>query len=337
MTTSNVILDSEKPALLLSACPKYQPSPLKKNSIKGNSIWIKDETQRMGLGAFKALGGVYAVGSIIAEKQGLPLATDSFLMDEFKACASRLTFVCASAGNHGLAVAAGAQIFGAKARIHLSATVPEDFAKRLRDKNAQVVRSGANYEESIEIAIEDAQNNEAIHLADGSWPGYIDPPRLVMEGYTIMARELYEDFDKLNEWPTHVYLQAGVGGFAAAVAFEIRKSWKVQPKIIVVEPDAAPCLERSVKHGSILTVDGPVSDMGRLDCKTPSLLAFDILSEAADEFSIITEEQALDAVQLSDSIGLKTSPSGAAGLAGLLSNPVENASPLIFITEGSVS
>jgi diaminopropionate ammonia-lyase len=127
----------------------------------------------------------------------------------------------------------------------------------LRDKNAQVVRSGANYEESIEIAIEDAQNNEAIHLADGSWPGYIDPPRLVMEGYTIMARELCEDFDKLNEWPTHVYLQAGVGGFAAAVAFEIRKSWKVQPKIIVVEPDAAPCLERSVKHGSILTVDGP--------------------------------------------------------------------------------
>ena len=123
-----------------------------------------------------------------------------------------------------------------------------------------------------------APNNEAIHLADGSWPGYIDPPRLVMEGYTIMARELYEDFDKLNEWPTHVYLQAGVGGFAAAVAFEIRKSWKVQPKIIVVEPDAAPCLERSVKNGSILTVDGPVSDMGRLDCKTPSLLAFDILS-----------------------------------------------------------
>ena len=152
-----------------------------------------------------------------------------------------------------------------------------------------------------------------------------------------MARELYEDFDKLNEWPTHVYLQAGVGGFAAAVAFEIRKSWKVQPKIIVVEPDAAPCLERSVKNGSILTVDGPVSDMGRLDCKTPSLLAFDILSEAADEFSIITEDQALDAVQLSDSIGLNTSPSGAAGLAGLLSNPVENASPLIFITEGSVS
>ena len=141
----------------------------------------------------------------------------------------------------------------------------------------------------------------------------------------------------MNEWPTHVYLQAGVGGFAAAVAFEIRKSWKVQPKIIVVEPDAAPCLERSVKHGSILTVDGPVSDMGRLDCKTPSLLAFDILSKAADEFSIITEDQALDAVQLSDSIGLNTSPSGAAGLAGLLSNPVENASPLIFITEGSVS
>ena len=107
----------------------------------------------MGLGAFKALGGVYAVGSIIAEKQGLPLKTDSFFLDEFKSCDRELTFVCASAGNHGLAVAAGAQIFGSKARIHLSDTVPEDFAKRLIKKNAQVVRSGANYEESIKAAI----------------------------------------------------------------------------------------------------------------------------------------------------------------------------------------
>ena len=337
MKLHDVILESAKPAELLSACPKYKPSPLIKKSVQNNSFWIKDETQRMGLGAFKALGGVYAVGSIIAEKQGLPLKTDSFFRDEFKACAQGLTFVCASAGNHGLAVAAGAQIFGAKARIHLSDTVPEDFAKRLITKNAQVVRSGANYEESIEAAIADAKNNEAIHLADGSWPGYIDPPRLVMEGYTIMAKELRDEFEQLNDWPTHVYLQAGVGGFAGAVALEIRNSWREQPKIIIVEPDAAPCLKQSIEHGKILTVEGPVSEMGRLDCKTPSMLAFDILAEVANEFCLITEEQAQNAARLSNKMGLATSPSGAAGLAALLANPRKDASSLVFFTEGSVN
>ena len=337
MTLHDVILKSAIPAELLSACPKYKPSPLIQKTVRNNTFWIKDETQRIGLGAFKALGGVYAVGSIIAEKQGLPLKTDSFFLDEFRSCARKLTFVCASAGNHGLAVAAGAQIFGAKARIHLSDTVPEDFALRLKDKDAEVVRSGADYEESIEAAIEDAKDSGAIHLADGSWPGYIEPPRLVMEGYTIMAKELREEFEKLNDWPTHVYLQAGVGGFAGAVAFEIRNSWREQPKIIIVEPDAAPCLKQSIEHGEILTVDGPVSEMGRLDCKTPSLLAFDILSDAANEFCLITEEQAQNAARLSNEMGLSTSPSGAAGLAALLANPHKDAASLVFFTEGSVN
>ena len=332
-----VILESAKPAELLSACPKYKPTPLLKRSVQNNSIWIKDETDRMGLGAFKALGGVYAVGSIIAKKQDLPIKTDSFFLDEFKSCARNITFVCASAGNHGLAVAAGAQIFGAKARIHLSDTVPEDFALRLKHKNAEVVRSGANYEESIEAAIKDANDSGAIHLADGSWPGYIEPPRLVMEGYTIMAKELREEFEQLNDWPTHVYLQAGVGGFAAAIAFEIRKSWRVQPEILIVEPDAAPCLKESVEYGKIKTVEGPVSDMGRLDCKTPSLIAFEILSSAANDFYLITEEQAQDAVRIAGEMGLATSPSGAAGLAALLANSDKDASSLVFFTEGSVN
>ena len=337
MKPHDVILESAKPAELLSACPKYKPTPLLKKSVQNNSIWIKDETDRMGLGAFKALGGVYAVGSIIAKTQNLPIKTDSFFLDEFKSCARKITFVCASAGNHGLAVAAGAEIFGAKARIHLSDTVPEDFALRLKHKNAEVVRSGANYEESIEAAIKDAYDSGAIHLADGSWPGYIEPPRLVMEGYTIMAKELREEFEHLNDWPTHVYLQAGVGGFAAAMAFEIRKSWRVQPEILIVEPDAAPCLKESIKHRKILTVEGPVSDMGRLDCKTPSLLAFEILSSAANDFCLITEEQAQDAVRLAGELGLATSPSGAAGLAALLANSDEDASSLVFFTEGSVN
>ena len=158
-----------------------------------------------------------------------------------------------------------------------------------------------------------------------------------MEGYTIMAKELREEFEQLNDWPTHVYLQAGVGGFAAAIAFEIRKSWRVQPEILIVEPDAAPCLKESVEYGKIKTVEGPVSDMGRLDCKTPSLIAFEILSSAANDFYLITEEQAQDAVRIAGEMGLATSPSGAAGLAALLANSDKDASSLVFFTEGSVN
>ena len=247
-----------------------------------------------------------------------------------------MTFVCASAGNHGLAVAAGAKLFGASSRIHLAATVPEDFANRLREKNAEVVRSGEDYEASIQAAILDADTNGAVHLADGSWPGYIEPPRLVMEGYTVLAEELRHNFEMSNDWPSHVYLQAGVGGFAGAIAYMIRKNWSVQPKIIVVEPEAAPCLKHSVHRGKILTVDGPVSEMGRLDCKTPSLLAFDILSSAADEYVLISEDQAEDAVQAAKKLNYNTSPSGAAGLAAFLASSEPNPAPLIIITENAI-
>jgi len=336
MKTSTIVLDQAKPTAFLSACPVYKPTPLYKELIHDKPIWIKDEGQRMRLGAFKALGGVYAVAQLIAQKTEMVLDVNKFLSDEVKHIAKKMTFVCASAGNHGLAVAAGAKLFGASSRIHLAATVPEDFANRLREKNAEVVRSGEDYEASIQAAILDADTNGAVHLADGSWPGYIEPPRLVMEGYTVLAEELRHNFEMSNDWPSHVYLQAGVGGFAGAIAYMIRKNWSVQPKIIVVEPEAAPCLKHSVHRGKILTVDGPVSEMGRLDCKTPSLLAFDILSSAADEYVLISEDQAEDAVQAAKKLNYNTSPSGAAGLAAFLASSEPNPAPLIIITENAI-
>jgi diaminopropionate ammonia-lyase len=114
-------------------------------------------------------------------------------------------------------------------------TCPKPFPKpswrRLSAKGAEVVRSGAVYEDSIAAAIADAEATGAIHLADGSWPGYTEPPRLVMEGYTVMAEETARDLRSGEmAWPSHVYLQAGVGGMAAAVAAMIRSNWAVQPR-----------------------------------------------------------------------------------------------------------
>ena len=244
-----------------------------------------------------------------------------------------MTFVCASAGNHGLSVAAGARLFGARARIHLSQTVPESFSERLRRKGAEVIRSGADYAESVAAAAVDAAASGAIHLPDGSWPGMTEGPRLVMEGYTVIANELSWQLN--GERPTHVLLQAGVGGIAAAMAQAIRRDWPVQPEIVIVEPEAAPCLGASIAAGRLVAVEGPASSMGRLDCKEASLLAFEILRDADCRFVTVSDGQAEAAAAVMAAAGLPTTPSGAAGVAALKFVPAD-ALPLVLLTEGAV-
>ena len=340
---------SERPPPQLSAdralrfhlgFPPYRPTPLVTWQTGRTRVWVKDETARMGLGAFKAIGGIYAVARLLGESLGLTDPTADKLRQALqKHPGAPPCFVCASAGNHGLAVAAGAAEFGARCRIHLSETVPEAFASRLKAMGAEVVRSGAVYEDSIAAAVADAEVSGAIHLADGSWPGYTEPPRLVMEGYTVMAEEMREVFEAEGSWPSHVYLQAGVGGMAAAIAAMIRSNWTVQPEIVVVEPEAAPCLRASAEAGRLVTVEGPVSTMGRLDCKAPSMLAFDILQPAADRFVTIGDAQAEAAAARACAHGLASTPSGAAGLAALLADDAvmtdPSAAPLVILSEGA--
>ncbi|AFO89502.1 hypothetical protein PhaeoP72_03815 (plasmid) [Phaeobacter inhibens] len=338
MNKINVTLDPAKPQQMLHACPAYHPSPLALHEVANQQVWIKDETNRMGLGAFKAMGGVYAVAELLMRETGL--TENNLTSDTGRAAVSNVTFVCASAGNHGMAVAAGARLFGAACRIHLADTVPEDFVQRLRAKGSEVVRSGATYEESIAAAIKDAEESGAVHLADGSWPGYTEPPRLVMEGYTVIAQEMRDSFASSGQWPTHVYLQAGVGGLAGAMAYMIRANWTVQPEIIVVEPDAAPCLQQSARAGEMVTVEGPVSNMGRLDCKTPSMLAYEILSKAADRYVTISDSAALRGAEISATLGIASTPSGAAGLTALVQDLEAGTSPdmrpLVILSEGGV-
>jgi len=301
----------------LSRCPVHAVTPLRRVTVRGTPLWVKDESARMGLGSFKALGGAYAVLRFV----------------EDVADPAQMVFVTASAGNHGLSVAAGARTFGAKARIFLSHTVPEAFADRLRAEGAEVMRAGDDYEASVAAAVANAEATGALHLADGSWPGYTEPPRLVMEGYTVMAEEMRAYFEAHGGWPRHVYLQAGVGGLAAAVAERIRLAWAEQPRITVVEPVAAPCLKTAIAEGAVTHVAGPVSTMGRLDCKIASLLAFDVLQRAADAFVTVDDAEAETAVRALADAGLPSTPSGAAGVAAWLAEgSPENA--LVIVSEG---
>lgn len=330
-------LFADRPRALLQACPVYQTSPLMGHEWRGRRLMVKNETNRMGLGAFKAVGGVYAVAKLIEAQLGRALSAQDYTSEMVRTQASQMSFVCASAGNHGMSVAAGARIFGATARIHLARSVPEAFADRLQAKGAEVVWSGDTYEESVAAAVADAQASGAVHLADGSWPGYTEPPRLVMEGYTIIAAEMRDQLSNLGHWPSHVFLQAGVGGLAAAMAYMIRQDWPVQPRIIVVEPEAAPCLRDSAAAGKPVTVNGPVSNMGRLDCKAPSMLAYQVLAELADEFVTISDQQAQTGVAEAKALGYSSTPSGAAGLTALMVSDAKIEAPLVILSEGAMS
>ncbi len=296
---------SERPAALLTRCPRAGETPLLSASdiaaaCAVGRLWLKDERNRMGLGSFKALGAAYVI------------ACDA---EEGKARGS--TYVTASAGNHGLSVAAGAAAFGARAVIYLSDQVPGAFARRLADMGAEVVREGATYEDSVAAARAAAEARGAILLSDTSWSGYTAHPHRLMEGYLVLMDEVFRQIDDV---PTHILFQAGVGGLAAAAAALARAHWGDDPLIVVVEPDAAPALAASIAAGGPVETEGPVSAMGRLDCKEPSLIALKGLARDADLFATITEEEGMAGAELCAHHRLPSTPSGAAGVAALLAS-----------------
>lgn len=303
--------NAKAPRALLERCPVHVPTPM----VQALGLHIKDERSRMGLGSFKALGAAY----VIAHEAQLGVLEGR-------------TFVTASAGNHGLSVAAGAKVFGANAVIYLAKTVPEGFADRLREKGAEVVIEGDDYEASMAGAQKAADENGWTLLSDSSWDGYFELPHRLMEGYLAMAAECTEQM----EVPTHIFLQAGVGGLAGACAALFRDVWGDAPHITVVEPEFAPALYESIVAGSFTIASGPVSDMGRLDCKEASLIALKGLSRDADDFALISEQEAFDVLPKLEELGLAASTSGAAGIvAALLSDLPKSARVLCILSEGA--
>lgn len=312
LADGEIVTDPAAAMALHARCPRAAETPLLSlDALAAEAgvaaLDVKDERARMGLGSFKALGAAHAIA-----KQAAPAIDAGTPPGE--ALAGR-TFVCASAGNHGMSVAAGAAAFGARAIVFLAEPVPEAFAGRLRAKGAEVVRAGAVYEESMAAAGETAARQGFDLLPDSSWPGCTAPARDVMEGYLVMAEEAAR---QVPSPPTHIFLQAGVGGLAAACAAAARNHWGAAPLIVVVEPEFAPALTESVRAGRPVVAGGPVSAMGRLDCKEPSHLALKYLAREADRFMTVGEEEAAGAVARLAGLGIATTASGAAGIAGLL-------------------
>jgi diaminopropionate ammonia-lyase len=310
----------------LAPCPAYAPTallPFAATAAEAGvaTVSVKAEWDRMGLGAFKALGGAYAVARLVADRARRNLdreiAPAELTSLPVHAVARDLTVACASAGNHGLAVAAGAGAFGARAVVYLNQDVAERFAERLRSLSAEVIRAGATYEDSLEFATSECGRRGWELVSDVAASAADKTPLAVMRGYTVLFEEAAEAMEAADGPASHVFLQAGVGGLAAAGAAYLRDRWGEDARIIVVEPEGAPCLLESARQRRVVIIEGAPTRLGRLDCKAPAPLAFDILSDLADAFVLVTDAQADDAARRLAQHGAPVSACGAAGAAGL--------------------
>lgn len=210
---------------------------------------------------------------------------------------------------------------GAKAVIFVHSGVTDERVQAIARFGAEIVRVPGTYDDSVAVADKVCQDNDWIVVSDTSWPGYERIPGLVMQGYTAMLNEILR---QQPEAPTHVFIQAGVGGLAAAVAgyFDVVFG-KSRPTFVVVEPERAACLYQSAIAGAPIKIaHGEPTIMAMLECYEPSLVAWRILSRKADAFMMVGEEGAAAAMRrlahpTGDDPAIVAGESGAAGLAGL--------------------
>ena len=265
------------------------------------SVHYKDEGGRFGLGSFKALGGAYAVARLLCRelgrKLGRTLTTQDLLTPELKALCADITVTCATDGNHGRSVAWGAQLFGCHCVIYIHATVSEGRKDAIAHYGAEVVRTAGNYDDAVRQADVDAKAHGRFVISDTSYPGYMDVPRDVMQGYQLMVEEAAQ---QLAERPTHIFVQAGVGGLAAAVCgYFWERDAGDRPIYVVVEPDKADCLTQSAKAGTLTAVTGDIDTlMAGLACGEVSHLAWEILEKGTDAFCVISDDAAVAVMRL---------------------------------------
>lgn len=314
--------------------PGYAATPL--CDLKGLAkaagvaqILYKDEADRFGLGSFKALGGAYAVSRLLlreieARTGRTDVSVDDLLSGLYRDIACDITVTCATDGNHGRSVAWGAQRFGCQCVIYIHATVSEGRKQAIEHYGAQVVRTSGNYDDSVRQAAEDAARLGRFVVSDTSYEGYMDVPKDVMQGYAVMADEALQQLPA-GQVPTHVFLQGGVGGLAAAVCAHFWEQLGAsRPRFVVVEPDKAACLYESTRAGKPVAVHGDLDTvMAGLACGEVSLLAWEILHPGAHAFLTIDDESALETVRLLAAgcygdAPLVAGESAVAGLAGCL-------------------
>ncbi len=277
-----------------SSFPEYRETPLTELNnfaeyLGVDSFYVKDESYRFGLNAFKVLGGSYCIGNYIAERLGKDISElpfEKLVSPEIHKELGEVTFVTATDGNHGRGVAWTANRIGQKSVVFM----PRGSAKE-RLHNIQAFGSDAsitdmNYDDTVRYANKCAEKYGWIMVQDTAWEGYEKIPGWIMEGYTTMALEAVRQMK--DKRPTHVFLQAGVGAMPGALTGFFSDYFKDEkPIITIVEPDKADCIFRSAKanDGKPRFVSGDMNTiMAGLACGEPCTIAWDVLRDHADYF-----------------------------------------------------
>jgi len=245
--------------------------PLKKLSekLKINNIFYKDESKRFHLKSFKALGGAYAVQKVTKGNKDIVIST-------------------ATAGNHGRSVAWGSKKLGLKCKIFISEYVSEFRAKAMRSFGADVIRVKGNYDNSLKECIMQSKKNNWQIVQDVAWEDYKLVPILTMAGYSVMMKEISEQIN--DQKISHVILQAGVGGMAAAMVAGIARYLDNVPIIIVVEPENAACVLESIKVGKIEKISiKNESLMGGMSCDEVSMVPWEILKNSVSHCVTVSD------------------------------------------------
>ena len=307
--------------------PGYEETPLVEapglaGALGVGKVFVKDESGRLGLPAFKVLGASWAVYKALEERLGGGFGDwrEIGVLREALEPLRPLSLVAATDGNHGRALARVARLFGLGARIF----VPEDMVTARREaiagEGAEVVVVRGTYDDAVERSAEEA-GERGLVISDMSWPGYERIPSWVIEGYSTMLWEIDDELERRGEaGPDLVAVQVGVGAFAAAVTRHFRRpGTSPHPKLVSVEPAGADCLLESVEAGRIVSVPGPHdSIMSGLNCGRVSLVAWPTVSRGIDLLISMDDGPAREAMRLAAESGVVSGETGAAGLGGLL-------------------
>ena len=318
--------DIDEAYKIISRWDNYFPTPLislnkLSEKLKLNKIFYKDESKRFHLKSFKALGGSYAVEKVTKGNKEIVIST-------------------ATAGNHGRSVAWGSKKLGLKCKIFISEYVSESRAEVMRNFGADVIRVKGNYENSLNECIKQSNQNNWQIVQDVAWQDYKLIPKLTMAGYSVMMKEISEQIN--NQQISHVILQAGVGGMAAAMVAGIARYLNHVPKIIIVEPESAACVLESIKTGKIEKISiEKESLMGGMSCGEVSLVPWQILKNSVSHCVTVSDNYISKTVKFlanckfSDEkiIGGECSTPGIVSLVGLC-NDVE-IKKKINLNEGS--
>ena len=268
---------------VISKWENYSPTPLENlnklsNSLNLKNIFYKDESKRFNLKSFKALGGAYAVENISENKKNITVST-------------------ATAGNHGRSVAWGAKRLGLKCKIFVSEFVSESRVEAMRGFGAEVFRVKGNYDNSLKECIKLSKKNGWEIIQDVAWKGYELVPKLTMAGYAVMMKEISDQIKKNKI--SHIFLQAGVGGMAAAMIAGCARYLEYIPKIIIVEPESAECVLKAVENNKIIILDiKKESLMGGMSCGEVSTIPWKIINNNCNFCISIPDDKISDTIKL---------------------------------------